>query len=391
MTRLPDHLVRDAALCSVFSAIEAGGHRAYLVGGAVRNALLGQAVDDMDIATDARPDRVTELARAAGLKVVPTGIDHGTVTVVAKHRGFEVTTFRRDVETDGRHAVVAFSDDLAEDARRRDFTMNALYADQSGTVIDTVGGLRDLRAGHLRFVGQPRQRIHEDYLRILRFFRFLAWYGRDCDPDAVAACSQLRDGLDRIARERVGTEMRKLLSAPNPFPAIELMQDTGVLHKIMPDADTSWLQRLRDAERRTGIAPSWQRRLAALVATSNAEPDLRLSRNETKTLKNLVLALNERWSLDRAGFCLGASAGTDIAVLRSALHGLQLSPVWQSDLEAAAAARLPIAAADLANDLQGPALGAGLRAAQDAWIDSGFVLPVRSLLDVARQAGRNET
>ncbi len=171
MTRLPAHVLDDAALIRVLDALQAQGDHAYLVGGAVRNALLGQPIDDIDIATDAQPDRVILLAQAAGLRAVPTGIDHGTVTLIADGRGFEVTTFRRDVDTDGRHAVVAFSTDLAQDAARRDFTMNALYAGCDGVVIDPMGGLPDLTARRLRFVGDPDARITEDYLRILRFFR----------------------------------------------------------------------------------------------------------------------------------------------------------------------------------------------------------------------------
>ena len=171
---------------------------------------------------------LVELAEAAGLKAVPTGIAHGTVTLVADGRGFEVTTFRRDVETDGRRAVVAFSDRIEEDAARRDFTMNALYATRTGEVLDPVGGLPDLAARRLRFVGDPAQRIAEDYLRILRFYRFLACYGREADARALAACRELRAGLSGISRERIGHEMRKLLSAADPAPAVALMAEAGL-------------------------------------------------------------------------------------------------------------------------------------------------------------------
>nr|HRO15706.1 CCA tRNA nucleotidyltransferase [Paracoccus sp. (in: a-proteobacteria)] len=170
--RLPATITADPALQAVLAAL--APHRALIVGGAVRNALLGVPVDDIDIATDARPERVVELAKAAGLRPVLTGIEHGTITVVADGHGFEVTTFRRDVETDGRRAVVAFADSVEEDAHRRDFTINALYAEADGRVIDPVGGLSDLAERRLRFVGDPDERIAEDYLRILRFFRFFA-------------------------------------------------------------------------------------------------------------------------------------------------------------------------------------------------------------------------
>ena len=376
MTRLPESLMQDAALQSVFDAIAAGGHRAWLVGGAVRNALLGEPVGDLDLATDAPPDAVMRLVQAAGLKPVPTGIDHGTVTVVADSRGFEVTTLRHDVETDGRRAVVAFSDDLAQDARRRDFTMNALYADRDGTVIDPVGGLDDLRARQLRFVGDPAQRIAEDYLRILRFFRFLAWYGRDADRDAVAACRDGRDGLDRISRERIGQELRKLLMAPDPLPAVRLMQKTGVLDKVLPDATPDRLSALPSP------AP-WLARLAAL-SQADLTNALRLSRSQARDHRILVTAMAEDWSFNRIAYCQQG----DLAQAAAAL--VQTGPFGPRDgwADALAAARpLPISAADLQPHLQGPALGRALKAAEDSWIQSGFAMPAPALIDIALLAG----
>ncbi|MCF3972974.1 CCA tRNA nucleotidyltransferase [Paracoccus salsus] len=389
MTRLPDtlpdRLLDDPALAAVLDAIEADGHRALLVGGAVRNALLGQAVEDIDIATDARPETVMRLAQAAGLKPVPTGIDHGTVTVIAAGRGFEVTTFRRDVETDGRRAVVAFSDDLSEDARRRDFTMNALYADRAGKVIDPVAGLPDLVSRRLRFVGDPEARIREDYLRILRFFRFLAWYGREAEPEAVTACSGLKDGLRRIARERIGAETKKLLAAPDPGPALALMAETGVLAQVLPGADATVLPSLIAAE--NGLAPAWPRRLACLRAPGVAEA-LRLSRGEARTQAALAHALSEGWTLSEAGYRLGEATGADYALIRAA-EGETLPEGWQARLAHAAAASLPIAARDLIPQLQGAQIGRGLKAAEDAWIAGDFAMPAPALIDAALLAGKD--
>ncbi|TJZ86633.1 CCA tRNA nucleotidyltransferase [Paracoccus hibiscisoli] len=381
MTRLPAHVMDDAALMRVLDALTAQGDRALLVGGAVRNALLGQPIDDIDIATDAPPLRTLALARAAGLRAVPTGIDHGTVTLVAHGRGFEVTTFRRDVETDGRHAVVAFSTDLAEDAARRDFTMNALYADRDGTVIDPMGGLPDLAARRLRFVGDPDARIAEDYLRILRFFRFFARYGQQADPAAVAACAAHRDGLSRIARERIGAELKKLLAAPNPGPAVGLMAQTGVLAVLLPDATPDRLAALLAAEPAPG---GWLRRLAALCP---ATPDLRLSRADQRALTALHRARG--WSLDEAAFRMGADLATDHALLAAA-DGHPLPADWQARIARGADAPLPIAAADLA-PLQGPALGRALKAAEAAWIASAFTLPAPALIDAALMAGKDPT
>ncbi|MFN3278297.1 MAG: CCA tRNA nucleotidyltransferase [Paracoccus hibiscisoli] len=381
MTRLPAHVMDDAALMRVLDALTAQGDRALLVGGAVRNALLGQPIDDIDIATDAPPQRTVALARAAGLRAVPTGIDHGTVTLVAHGRGFEVTTFRRDVQTDGRHAVVAFSTDLAEDAARRDFTMNALYADRDGTVIDPMGGLPDLVARRLRFVGDPDARIAEDYLRILRFFRFFARYGHQADPAAVAACAVHRDGLSRIARERIGAELKKLLAAPDPGPAVGLMAQTGVLALLLPDATPDRLQALLAAEPAPG---GWLRRLAALCPTP---PDLRLSRADQRALTALHRA--QGWSLDQAAFRMGADLATDHALLDAA-DGHPLPPDWQARIARGADAPLPIAAADLA-PLQGPTLGRALKAAEAAWIASAFTLPAPALIDAALMAGKDPT
>ena len=383
MTVLPPDLLGAPALRAVLDAIEAGGHRAFLVGGAVRNALLGQPVDDIDIATDALPDQVMRLAKAAGLKPVPTGIDHGTITVVADKQGFEVTTFRRDVETDGRRAVVAFSTDLTEDARRRDFTMNALYAGRDGHVIDPVGGLPDLAARHLRFVGRPELRIREDYLRILRFFRFLAWYGQDAEPQAVAACAALKDGLTGIARERIGAELKKLLAAPDPGPAVALMDQTGVLRMVLPGADATALPALIAAE--GPLPPAWPRRLACLKAPDVSD-HLRLSRDEAKTQAALRDAVAADWSLNEAGYRLGAALATDQALICAA-HGRPLPQGWQNRIAEAARATLPITARDLMPALSGPAIGRGLHAAEAAWIAGEFAVPAPALIDTALMEG----
>lgn len=380
--RIPDQIMADPGLIRVMQALHAQGDHAFLVGGVVRNALLGQPVDDIDIATDATPDRVMALAEAAGLRAVPTGIDHGTVTLVHDGRGYEVTTFRRDVETDGRHAVVAFTEDMAQDAARRDFTMNALYADADGQVIDPMGGLADLTARRLRFVGDPAKRIREDYLRILRFFRFFARYGQHADPDAVAACTAHMEGLTGIARERIGAEMRKLLAAPDPAPSVALMAQTGVLDLLLPGADPAALKALLAQE--GDLPPSWPRRLAVLHPDPAAA--LRLSKSEAKTQAALRMALDQDWSLDQAAYRLGADIGRDHALL-SAARGHDLPPDWQVQIEQAANASFPLRAADLP-DLQGPALGHALKTAEAAWIASGFALPAPALIDMANLAGK---
>jgi len=212
------------------AVLKALGGEGRFVGGCVRDALLGRAVGDIDIATPLAPDEVTRRLAASGIKVVPTGLTHGTVTAVASGQPFEITTLRRDVETDGRHARVAFTEDWAADAARRDFTMNALFLDAAGAVFDPVGGLADLRAHRVCFVGDPTTRIREDVLRILRFYRFHAHYGEgEADPAARAACRALAQALPNLSRERVAAELMKLLAAPDPLPTLELMQEDSAL------------------------------------------------------------------------------------------------------------------------------------------------------------------
>jgi poly(A) polymerase len=225
---------------AVLTALEAAGGPdcARFVGGCVRNALMGRPIDDVDIATTLKPQETERAIRAAGLKAVPTGMAHGTVTAVAGRKPFEITTLRRDVSTDGRNATVVFTDDWAEDAARRDFHLNALYADSEGRVFDPTGqGLGDAEAGRITFVGDPETRIREDYLRILRFFRFHAWYGRgELDAKGLAACAALAPGMARLSAERVCKELMKLLAANDPRAVVRAMEETGVLERILPEA-----------------------------------------------------------------------------------------------------------------------------------------------------------
>lgn len=371
----------DAGVQAVLAMLAGGGHQALIVGGAVRNALLGHDVSDIDIATDARPERVQELAKAAKIRAVPTGIEHGTVTLVVAGVGHEVTTFRRDVETFGRHAVVAFADSIADDAARRDFTMNALYIDASGNVIDPLGeGLADLAAGRVRFVGHPDDRILEDYLRILRFFRFTAWFGAPgagVDADALAACAEHAQGVEGLSRERVGAEMRKLLAAPNPAAAVAAMQTAGVLAHIFPGADTLSLALLVHFE--AGRAPDWRRRLAVLGGADVAEA-LRLSRTDARALAALVTASRGDAPAAVLGYQLGADLGASAVLVRAALTGFSPPDVWQVDVARGAAAKFPLKAIDLADALSGAALGARLKELEARWIGSDFALTRAELL-----------
>ncbi len=365
---------------AVCRALTDAGHRALFVGGCVRNALLGAAVADIDIATDALPQTVVELAEKAGLKPVPTGMDHGTVTVVSGGLAHEVTTFRKDVETFGRHATVAFSGDVAEDARRRDFTMNALYARPDGTVIDPLGGLSDLRARRVRFIENPQDRIREDYLRILRFFRFHAWYGQGgLDPEGLAACAEMADGIEDLSRERLGAEMLKLLAAPDPAPAVAAMRASGVLGRVLPGAGDRLLAPLVHLEAGTGAAPDPIRRLAALGGEGVAGR-LRLSRAQARRLARLGDGMAGTAPAAELGYREGLDAGRDIVLLRAAATGEAVTKDALDELALGAQARFPLAAADLMPALSGPALGRRLDELERRWIASGFALGRDELL-----------
>ena len=257
-----DWLTASATRAVMQALAAAGGPDcARFVGGCVRNALIGAPIDDIDIATLLTPDAVVAALKAAGLRSVPTGIEHGTVTGLSEHQPFEITTLRRDVSTDGRRATVAFTTDWAEDAGRRDFRLNALYADAGGVILDPTGlGYDDALAGRIVFVGEPEGRIREDYLRILRFYRFYAWYGRgEPDAAAVAACAALAEGVEQLSAERVSKELLKLLAAPDPRHAVRLMDQAGVLGRVLPSTDLGLLEAM------TGVSSDPVLRLSALL------------------------------------------------------------------------------------------------------------------------------
>lgn len=365
------------ALCN---AISAAGFQAFLVGGCVRNSLIGRAVADIDIASDATPENVTELAVRAGFRVIPTGFDHGTVTVIAKGLAHEVTTFRRDIDTDGRHAKVVFSNDISEDAARRDFTMNALYAKADGTIVDPLGGLPDVIAGRVRFVGTAEARIREDYLRILRFFRFHALYGDPdggIDAEGLAACAANAEGIAGLSRERIGAEMRKLLSARDPSVAIASMAQAGVLSRILPGADPRFLSLLVHFE--MGGASRWQSRLA-LIGGEEPGGHLRLSNQETVTITAIRHEVGGTLSPAALAWTHGTEIARDVVLNRAAIFETAPPQNWQSEIERGAAAKPPVTAVDLMPGLQGPALGKKLREIEVRWLASDLHLSKSELL-----------
>lgn len=376
------HGLRD-----LLAVLNGGGEEARVVGGAVRNTLLGRPVTDVDIATTALPQVVSERVRGAGMKPVPTGIDHGTVTVVVDHEAYEVTTLREDMETDGRRAVVRFGRSWAHDAARRDFTINALYASPDGMVVDLVGGLADLAARRVRFIGDAENRIREDYLRILRLFRFHAAYGEGpVDVLALHAAIRCREGLRGLSHERVRAELLKLLLAPGAAHTLEVMSDCGLVQPLLAGlADVGAFSRLVAREAEFGVAPDAIRRLAALALrvaddVPRLREKLRLSNVEMQRLSAMA---SSRPALPAQGAPLqaqrafvyraGAEAALDRALLAAARGRADMAPL-AALATSWAPPRLPVAAADLlAGGLKpGPGLGRALAHAENAWVDADF-------------------
>lgn len=382
MRKITDSWLTGKAPQSVCAMLTDAGYQAWFVGGCVRNALLGAPITDIDITTDATPERVTELAKQAGFHPVPTGFEHGTVTVVVGGVPFEVTTFRRDVETDGRRAVVAYAGSIEEDAHRRDFTMNALYADASGVIADPLGGLPDLEARRVRFIDDARDRIREDYLRILRFFRFHAWYGDQeagLDAEALAAVAELSAGIETLSRERVGSEIKKLLAAPDPSPSVAAMARSGVLALVLPGADARALPVLVHHEQTLGVPPDSMRRLACLGGDNYMER-LRLSKAEARHLGRLMEYRASMATSAELGYRLGQDEGRDVVLLNAALLEQPIPENVREELKKGAAAIFPVSPRDLMPGLEGAELGARLRQLERRWIESRFTLDREELL-----------
>ena len=377
-----DHLLLPGTR-AVLDVLSGEGHRALLVGGCVRNALLGEPVSDFDIATDALPTKVVSLTERAGLKPIPTGIDYGTVTVISKGTPHEVTTFRKDVETFGRRAVIAYSSEVTDDARRRDFTMNALYAERDGAVIDPLGGLADLRDRRVRFIENADLRIREDFLRILRFFRFHAWYGdkaKGLDEAGLVACAANLHGLDILAKERVGKEMLKLLEAQDPVASVVGMESCGCLDRILPGSLPQALPTLIELEAKTNVAPDPVRRLAVLGGEGLMQ-NLRLSKSQSKRLDLIRTLATSEMDPAELAYRFGRGTAVNAVLVRSSLLGLSLPPDLEAKLDRGAAAKFPLSSQDLSGTCSGRELGRRLRSLEAAWIHSGFRLCRASLLD----------
>jgi poly(A) polymerase len=395
-----------ASTRAVFEALEAKGGPgcARFVGGCVRNTLVCRPIDDIDIATVLEPETVMQALKASGLKTVPTGVEHGTVTAVSGGRPYEVTTLRRDVETDGRRAVVAYTTDWAEDAARRDFRLNALYMDEQGRLYDPTGaGVDDALSGRIVFVGDPEIRIREDYLRILRFFRFRAWFGQgEPDAEGLTACAALKAGLQRLSAERVSKELLKLLAADDPRRAVEEMDGAGVLREILPEAlPLGRFLSLVEIERAQARGGDAELRLAALLP---ANPDIARAMAERLRLSNAQRdRLGEAVAPDpeiagamtpaaarRRLYVLGPRTFTDRLMLRWAEAGGDAG-AWLALRDLAlhwTRPKFPLTGHDAAAaGLEpGPEVGAALRRTEAWWIDRDFRPSREALLEELRRS-----
>jgi poly(A) polymerase len=407
LPRLDAAWLREGAPARLLALLDRDGEEARVVGGAVRNALLAEPVGDIDIATTALPQEVVRRVEAAGLKAVPTGIEHGTVTVVADGRPHEVTTLREDVETDGRRAKVAFGRDWRRDAERRDFTMNALSVARDGTLYDYVGGFVDLLARRVRFIGEPATRIAEDYLRILRFFRFHAAHGHGApDPAGLAACIAARQHLDRLSRERVQMETFKLLVAAHAVPALAVMSEAGLLLPVLGGVPLlASLSNMIKIEASLELAADPVRRLGALALFTVEDADrlrerLRLANAEHERLRAMVdgwwriSAANAEQDGRAALYRLGREHFTDRVLLAWSRSPAGIADTTWHDLarlpERWTAPDFPLKAADFVKRgvAKGPALGAALRAAEEVWIAADFPTEAADVAAIADAAAR---
>jgi poly(A) polymerase len=409
MTSIAGHAwFRDEGLQRVLALLNSDGGEARVVGGAVRNSLMALPVSDMDIATTLPPEAVVERAEQAGVKCVPTGLKHGTVTLVIDGKPFEITTLRRDVETYGRHAKVEFTQDWKADAERRDLTINALYADKDGVVHDYVGGLHDIETATIRFIGSAAERIEEDHLRILRFFRFFAVYGRGRpDADGLKASAAARKKLAFLSVERVWAELRKLFAAKDPFRALLWMRTSGVLTEVLPETE-KWgidaVPALIRAEERFGWQAEPMLRLAAIIPPvperlNTMAERLKMSGAERKYLQqfsefpDVPETLSEQQfrrmlyehgtdgAITRLKLAMASAVGKgedDLDALRRLgfLHKLlTLAEAWKKPV-------FPVKGADLVEKgfKPGPDMGSALAKLEEQWIASDFSMSKSELL-----------
>lgn len=384
MQIIPDFL-HHRGVQAIFKALAA--HETYIVGGAIRDRLLGKQVKDIDFATSAPPDIIMKAAQTAHLKALPLAFSHGTITLIYRRKTFQVTSFRRDIKTDGRHAWVRFGATLAEDAQRRDFTINALYLDAQGYLRDPVNGLRDLEQKKLRFIGDPQARLKEDWLRTLRYFRFFAAFGlaeNACPPRIFDALQSAKAYMKFLSKQRIHTEFTALLSAENPYPALSLMQKTSLLSYFLPKAkqELNYIKHLVQIEKKHAIKANPLNRLAILTKNNPILPSHSLAptRAQSKFLRQLTHSIDNQTSLEEMAYLIGTDQAISSAILRAVYAGTDLNNDVIDKIVQNSKQIFPLKPADLFPYFEGVTLGRKLKTAKKLWIDSHFLLTGEEIL-----------
>lgn len=358
------------------------GYQVLFVGGCVRNTILKMPVTDIDLATDAQPEEIIKIAKENNIRFVPTGLAHGTITLIIDNKNYQITTFRTDFDHDGRYAKVEFTESLLLDASRRDLTINALYCNHVGEVIDPLNGLDDIKKQKIKFIGNPNERIKEDNLRILRFFRFQAIYGNknlEIDSIALEACHNHKSKLAALSKERITSELRKILSAPNPLEVMIKMNETGVLNELFQNVSIDSLEAYLKTEEKFKININWLGRLLSLQVTQEEE-SLKLTRCEFKFLKQTKSAIENQIHVLEFSYYNGVENGKIYSILQNFRHNIILSKNLLNQINSLATKKFPITAKDLMPEISGKKLGEALRSLEDRWIKSNFTLSKKDLL-----------
>ena len=374
---------------AVLDGVQELGKKIHFVGGCVRNELLGKDVaeTDIDFATTAEPDEMVALAEAKGWDVQTRGKLFGTVMVIVDGTSFDVTTFRKDLKTFGRHAIVEYSEDIVEDAKRRDFTMNALYVDRDGVLIDPLDGLHDLRNGIVRFIGNADERIQEDYLRMLRYFRMHAHYSKDKETFDNAALKAIKSRALHaciLSKERIGREVRRLLEADDPSRCLIKMEEVELLQELLPGSSTDAIGQLAKIQSKLGMKPSPSAWLALMQPRDVAE-ELRLSRSEETRINQIIRYSASAETAAELANKLGSDLAIDIVMTRAAIRNEIPESSVVETAERAASAKFPISAEDLMQDFAGPELGAELERLRSRWVGSDFRMKRSELLGIVRK------
>ena len=366
--------IKNKVTQNILKIFEGADHNAYLVGGCIRNSILNIPVTDIDISTDATPQQTVDLFNRENFKVAPTGFSHGTVTVISEGIPYQITTMRSDQNTDGRHADVVFSDDIKKDAERRDFTINALYADSTGKIINPIGGLEDFNPLAIKFIGDPNNRIQEDYLRILRFFRFHAQFSElvtQFDKVALDAIKKNQDGLKKLSKERIWSELKKILSTSNPARSLYKMSQLGILEIILENKNVHNIKRFNLIEKKMGLEPEPIRRLVAI--TENTEDTfLNLSRKEAKKFSLLKGLLKKKHDPAELVYQFNREIAQSVLAIYTFYKGEKLKLSDIKKIEKACLFPCPITGAQISKYMDGATVGIKIKEAQRVWINSNF-------------------